>query len=282
MPLNTTIIKKRLAPAPSKQKDNEAQNIINGATFAELKSLDAEGVLRLYEALAMLPPRIYSARDAAAMKKLATNTQFQPVKNTPDFGVNLVKNARMGQPNIQSQLTPGLVIRIYAAEQNRLSWLERRGIDGSTVGRGQLGQPAYTDVKSPAHFKTTLESCLTRVFLARLLSKHSGHPIGAQGFDMKTYRVRVPASYNEIWRNPPLEDFVVAAYLAIRISAATKAGRSPKDTARFAVALYHGMRDMVVAAQTAVKDEINWAPVEAELLKQGHTDDVAYVNEVVK
>ncbi len=39
---------------------------------------------------------------------------------------------------------------------------------------------------------------------------------------------------------------------------------------------------MVVAAQTAVKDEINWAPVEAELLKQGHTDEVAYVNEVVK
>lgn len=39
---------------------------------------------------------------------------------------------------------------------------------------------------------------------------------------------------------------------------------------------------MVVAAQKAVKDEINWAPVEAELLKQGHTDEVAYVNEVVK
>ena len=282
MPLNTTIIKKRLASAPWKQKDNEAQNIINGATSAELKSVDAEGVLRLYEALAMLPPRIYSARDAAAMKKLATNTQFQLVKNTPGFGVNLVKNARLSQPNIQTQLTSGLITRIYASEKNRLSWLERRGIDGSTVGRGQLGQPAYTDVKSPAHFKTTLELCLTRVFLARLLSEHSIQTVSAQRFDMKTYRVRVPASYNEIWRDPPLENFVVAAYLAIRITAATKARRSPKDTARFAVALYHGMRDMVVAAQTAVKDEINWAPVEAELLKQGHTDEVAYVNEVVK
>lgn len=153
----------------------------------------------------------------------------------------------MGQPNIQSQLTPGLATRIYAAEQNRLSWLERRGIDGSTVGRGQLGQPAYTDVKSSAHFKTALESCLTRVFLARLLSKHSGLPRGAQGFDMKTYRVKVPGLYNEIWPYPPLEDFVVAAYLAIRITAATKAGRSSKDTARFAVALLsrnerHGCR----------------------------------------
>lgn len=99
---------------------------------------------------------------------------------------------------------------------------------------------------------------------------------------MKTYRVKIPINYKDVWRNPPLEDFVVAAYLGIRIAAATKAERSLKDTARFAVALYHGMRGMVFAAQTAVKDEINWTPVETELLKQGHTDEVAYVNEVVK
>lgn len=287
MPLNTTIIKKKLASAPWKQKDNEAQNIINGATSAELKSLDAEGVLRLYEALEMLYPRVYSARDKAAMKKLASNTQFQPVKNTPDFGVNLVKKARLSQSNIQSQLTPGLVTRIYVAEKKRLDWYERHGIDGATVGSGQLGQPAYEDVKNPLHFKTALESCLTRVFLARLLNRTQ--PSGALGFDMTTYRVKVPVHYSSVWRDPhlktdfrALEDFVVAAYLAIRITAATKAGRSPKDTVRFAVALYHGMRKMVVAAQTAVKDQINWAPVEAELLKQGYTDDVAYVTEVVK
>lgn len=279
--LNTATIKKRLASVPCKQKDNEAQNIINGATSAELKSLDAEGVLRLYEALAMLPPRIYSDRDAAAMKRLATHTQFQPVTNTPEYGVSLVKKARQSQPVIQSQLTPALVTRIYAAERKRLGWFERHGFDGSTVGRGQLGQPAYDDVKASRYIKTALETCLTRVFLSKLLSKHSGNPVGAQGFDMKTYKVKVPINYGDVWRNPPLEDFVVAAYLGIRIAAATKAGRSLKDTARFAVALYHGMRSMVVAAQTAVKDEINWTPVETEL-KQSHTDEVAYVNEVVK
>jgi hypothetical protein len=289
MPLNTIIVKKRLASAPWKQKDNEAQNIINGATSSELKSLDAEGVLRLYEALVMLYPTVYSARDKAAMKKLATNTQFQPVKNTPDFGVNLVKRARLSQPNIQSQLTPGLVTRIYVAEKKRLDCFERLGFDGSTVGRGQLGQPAYMDVKKPVHFKTALETCLTRVFLARLLN--SSQPSGASvlGFDMKNYRVKIPVYYSSVWHDGllktdfrPLEDFVVAAYLAIRITAATKSGRSSKDTARFAVALYHGMRDMVVAAQTSVKDKINWVPVEAELLKKGYTDAVAYVKEVVK
>ena len=283
MILSTVIIKNRLASVPWRQKDNEAQNIINGATPAELKSLDAEGCLCLYEALAMLPPRIYSARDAAAMKKLATDTQFQPVTNTPDYGVNLVKSARPSQLNIQSQLTPGLVTRIYAAENKRLGWFERHGIDGSTVGRGQLGQLAYVDVGKPKHFKTALDTCLTRVFLARLLGKHSCQPSGVDGlFDMTLYSVRVPAHYSSVWPYPPLEDFVVAAYLAIRIAAATKGGRSLKDTVYFAVALYHGMRSMVVAAQTAVKDEINWAPVEAELLKQGHKDEVAYVNEVVK
>ncbi|MDY6994677.1 MAG: hypothetical protein SVR94_18995 [Pseudomonadota bacterium] len=115
------------------------------------------------------------------------------------------------------------------------------------MGRGQLGQPAYTDVKNPKYFKTSLETCLTQVRLAYLLN-HAPMPAW-YFFDMKTYQVRIPAHYRDIWRTPPLEDFVVAAYLAIRIMAATKGSRSAKDTTRFAVALYHGMRSMVFAAQ---------------------------------
>ena len=79
MVLNASIIKKRFASVPWKQKDNEAQNIINGATFVELKNLDVEAVLRLYQALIMLSPRIYSANDAPATKKQRTKTQFQPI-----------------------------------------------------------------------------------------------------------------------------------------------------------------------------------------------------------
>ena len=78
------------------------------------------------------------------------------------------------------------------------------------------------------------------------------------------------------WPDPPKEDFIVAAYLAILIIASADAnkhpGRSPKDSVRFAVARYHGMYKMVRAAQKAVKDDINWTPVETELLKQGFTD----------
>ncbi|MEE9128505.1 MAG: hypothetical protein V3T84_00680 [Phycisphaerales bacterium] len=282
MALNTTIIKTRLASVPWGQKDDEARNIImKGATSMELKSLDAEGVLRLYEALALLYPRYYSADDRAAMERLGKDTQFQPVTKTPDFGVDLIKKARPSQPTIQSQLTPGLVTRIYAAENKRLSWYERIGFDGSSIGRGQLTQLAYTEVKKPKHFKTALETCLTQVYLPRMLGIYAVDEDGRR-FDMKTYKVNIPAHYAQILLSRPLEDFVVAAYLAVRIINATKAGRSPKDAARFAVALYHGMRKMVRTAQIAASDDINWTPVEAELLKQGFTDEVAYVNEVVK
>jgi hypothetical protein len=100
--------------------------------------------------------------------------------------------------------------------------------------------------------------------------------------DFSNYQFKVPEKYSQAYKFRPLEDFVVAAYLAIRIKAATKPGRSDKDAARFAVALYHGMRGMVVGAQAAAGDEINWAPVEAELINQGEIDDVNYVNEVVQ
>lgn len=278
MPLNTAEIIRRLTAAPSNQKDNEAQNIINGATSYELRNLDAEGVLRLYEALAMLPPRIFSSSDRAALTKLRTNTQFQPVTNNLDLAINLIKSARPSPHFIQ--LTPELVTRIYAAESTRLSWYERIGFDGSTVGRGQLGQAAYTDVISPGNFKNAFEEYINRVFIPELLKdEFTTHQ---HYWDFSIYKARIQTSYSNVYTNQKLEDFVVAAYLAIRINAANRAARSTMDTIRIAVALYHGMREMVVAAQTAVGDEINWSPVETELRRQGHTDEVDYVNEVVR
>jgi hypothetical protein len=275
MPLDTAEVKRRLSAAPSDQMDNEAQNIINGASTAELANLDAEGVLRLYEALALLPPRWYSSRDAAAMEKLRLNTQFQPVTSTPDYGVELVRNA--GKTRNQTLITARLVTNIYAAENSRLSGWERVGFDGATIGRGQLGEPAYIDVKTK--FAAELEACVSRVFIAELLMRA---PNLSVRIDFSSYKAKVPLKYSEVILYPAIEDFVVAAYLAILADRATKAGRATPDTLRFAVALYHGMRGMVVAAQTAAGDEVNWAPVETQLNSQGHTDEVNYVNEAVK
>jgi hypothetical protein len=287
MPLDTSTIKSRLAAAEWKVKDNEAQKLINDASPGELFNLNAEGVLRLYEALAMLQPRIYSDNDKAAMKKLALNSQFQPIVNspgismTPDYGVNLIRNARQSIPIIQEQLSVDLVLRIYAAEDSRLSFLERYIKDGETIGRGQLGQPSYTDVKSASGFRTELETCLTRVFISNVLARYRNPWATVKGFDMATYMLVVPEQYKDIYNENVAEDMVVAGYLALKLTAAAKPKRSSKDAARFAVAVYHGMREMVFKAQTEVNDSINWAPVEAELLKKGYQDEVAYVNEVV-
>ena len=275
MPLDAAEIKRRLSTAPSDQKDNEAQNIINGATTAELTNLDVEGVLRLYEALALLPPRWYSSRDAAAVERLKTNTQFQPVTNTPEFGVNLIRNS--SKTRNQLFVSVQLVENIYAAEDKRLSNFERWIADGATIGRGQLGQPAYTDVKN--RFTSELQACVNRVFIAEQLNNA---PNPSFRIDYSTYSAKIPENYSDVIRYPAIEDFVVAAYMAIRIDDATKSGRSNDDILRFAVAVYHGMRPMVVDAQTAVGDTKNWSPVEAHLRSNGHADEADYVNEVVK
>jgi len=82
--------------------------------------------------------------------------------------------------------------------------------------------------------------------------------------DFRAYKALISERYSAILPYPPAEDFVVAAYLAILITNATKAGRLAMDTIRFAVALNHGTGTMVRAAQEAVKDDISWIPVEAE------------------
>ena len=52
MALTSASIKTKLAAAPSLQRDNTAQDIINGASISDLRNLDSQGVLMLYEALA--------------------------------------------------------------------------------------------------------------------------------------------------------------------------------------------------------------------------------------
>lgn len=280
MALNATAVKLKLSSASWGRRDDEAMNIINAASAAELKSLDAESVLRLHDAIRG-GLAFYSSGEEAAIKWLAKETQFQPVK-TPDFAVGLIKTARPGQPVIQSELSADLVNRIYGAENRRLSNWEKVGIDGDTIGRGQLGQDAFTDVNSPKYFKAEFEKCVNHDYLSRILSAPlNRQPYEANQFDGSTYKFRIPTSYSMIYRNPVLEDFVVTAYLAIMIEKSTKAGRSPKDAARFAVARYHGMFNMVSAAQTAISDAVNWSPVETHLRSQGKTDECDYVNEVV-
>lgn len=278
MILNASVIKKRLFSVPRNLKDNEAQNIISTATINELKGLDLEAVMRLYEALVLLPPKVYSNRDAAAVKKLKDNTRFRLIAPLLDNHIALIKKAS-GSVHVNTFLSADLIKRLYAAEKKRLSLLESMGIDGATIGSGQLGQPAYDDVKKSSKFKKAFEQCLAQVFISRLLKTTPNSVI--KGLDFKQYKLLVPARYKTIIHYSVAEDFVVAAYLSLRIIAATKAGRSAKDTLKFAVGWYHGMSSMMIAAQNKINNKVDWAPVEAELIRQGYQDQIDYINEIV-
>jgi hypothetical protein len=274
MALDATIVRAKLKTASYNTADDVARSMITSATAAELKSLDVEAVLLLYNALYA---GWYSAEDKAAMATLAAQTQFQPV-TTPAYCVDLVRAAKKGSPVIQTYLTVDTVNRIYAAEKKRLSTSESWGFDGSTIGRGQLGQPAYADVIKPANFKAEFEICLAAVLIPKLL-KTPGSV--SNGLDIPGAKVAIPGQYSNVYKEPGLEDFVVAAYLALMFNLGAKAGRPLPDAARFGAARYHGMFDMVAAAQKTIGDTVNWAPVEAQLRGQGLTDQCNYVNEVI-
>ncbi len=286
MTINTNTIKQELTSSPLNEKDNTAQKIIKAATTTELKNLNTEGVLRLYEALNMLHPRVYSTNDSRAIEKLRTNSQYKPALNSLDESIKLIKKTQINSSIVQSKLTPDLIKRLYAAEKKRLNILENIGIDGNSIGRGQTIQDAYTDVlnytlKNKKIFKAAFESYTNRILVANLLktapsNRHQKH------FNFKTYTTVIPSEYSSVITFPALEDFIVSAYVAIRIKAATRNGRPTKDALMFAIALYHGMYKMVDKAQTKAKDIVNWQPVEKELIKQGKTDEVNYVKEVTK
>lgn len=283
MPIPTTTIRTRLNSVPSNQRDNEAQAIVNGASHADLGTIDADGIyLLLYAMRGRFLASWESARDTAAIELLKTHSQFQYSAYSRSNAVARVKAAPAASGNapVQSYLTAAMVGRIYAAEGKRMSFVERYIRDGATIGRGQVGQPAFTDIlrAAPSGFATAWNSWAEGYYATRRLHDDdvasSIRPAPSHGFVS-------PTLYSEVYSYAPLEDFVVAAYLALKIVQSTKAGRSAKDAARIGVALYFGARASVVAAQTAVNNTTDWAPVAAHLRANDGADIADYVDEVV-
>lgn len=282
MALDAATIKGKLDAVSWDKRDDTAGTIISGASEAEIGNLDDHAVLLLHDALVGGSISYRSQEDTAALEKLVKATKFQPVAANPDYGVGLIKAAKPGNLAIVNELSSDMVTAIYKAEDKRLSNMERYVTDGKTIGRGQLGQSAFEDVINAKYFKNEWETCVRRLVLSTYLAGTLQSKYQSVFLDKTAHKVKFPGNYANVHIHPQLEDFVVAAYLGIRMIRATKSGRSTKDVARFAVAVYHGMFKMVVAAQTAVNDKVNWAPVMTSLIGSGRTDEVAYVNEVVK
>ena len=275
MAVTSDEVRRRITAASWIDSDNEAVRIVNAATSAEIAALDANAVLILFRTLY---GGNISADDRHAITLLKSRCGFPDITSLPGEAVDAVLAGTPASNGIAHRfLTASMVMRIYAAEAGRLSWLERHGVDGATIGRGQLGKPAYTDVK--AAYPTALQAWSERIGVSTHLPnaavttgvKWAGGFTNCSPRDDYSYTITEPAA----------EDFVVAAYLAILIKRSTKPARPDKDVLRIAVALYHGMRAMVVAAQTASGQTTHWAPIEAKLRSAGHTDEADYVLEVI-
>lgn len=277
MPITSADVKSKLAAASWMQRDDTACQLIRDASPADLKSWDAEAVLRLLHSLVDGFP---SAQDTAALKTLAAGTAFRP--GTIADAVAIIKAAKPGNPALQTELKEVIVTRLYAAENKRMSPGEGWLWEGSTKGRGQLGQSAYDDVRNTKNFKSEYTAWATRVLIARAIQQGLDGGADFRHINWVTFSVDIPSVYGVAVNIAALEDFVVPAYLAIKIQGATKGGRTAADILKFAVAVYHGMFKMVSEAQTAAGDAINWAPVEAQLLAKGRKDEVDYVKEICK
>lgn len=89
--------------------------------------------------------------------------------------------------------------------------------------------------------------------------------------------------------DPITADFFIAAYLALRVKEALKAGRSADDQLQFGIGLYFGARNSLYNAQRAIspqddgKSVVRFPPVRDYLLRSSDEKDrdvAAYIQEV--
>ena len=185
-----------------------------------------------------------------------------PVKYTDPDGKNItaaikiLKNSENLSDKTKGVMTVDLIKNLYKAESKRLSFLERIGIDGATIGRGQIGEGAYNDVQK--FFKNEMKK-----YESELGIKFSGN-------------------FKKDMKNTDLEDFIVAAYLSLCIERRQQDGRSKEDVAKFGIGFYHGASKMIINAQKTDPDAITFSGTEKALSNgsEKEKDLVKYIKEV--
>ncbi|MCP5158953.1 MAG: hypothetical protein H6974_01095 [Gammaproteobacteria bacterium] len=298
--MTAAVIKKQLDSVGYSSRDDEARKIINSSTPTQLQSMDAKSVLLL---ILELRTGWISDDDNNALDRLKKHSQFQPVPDAITFAIDLLKNSMKTDPRVKAELAKKYVTQIYAAEEKRLSTLEQWGIDGDTIGRGQLSNDSYQDVTNKANYLGEFEKFLTHIYIERFLDRK--HPLSGIDFtrrytlfDPSTNEVRIPPNYQCIIhgtelaiRHKDLEDFVVAAYLTLKLNSSFRNPARPRDDAlKIGVGVYHGMFGSIRDSQIYTKNDINWAPIEADLLARGGIkkdvaamrDHINYIYEVIR
>lgn len=178
------------------------------------------------------------------------------------IAIAILKTSPDLSKNTKSIMSVDLVYNLYKAEARRMHFLEKIGIDGATIGRGQVSERSYKDV------------------------------IGAFGDEMKAYSTELNIEFSKNFKtdmgNPYLEDFIVIFYLALTIDKRQRDGRSAEDAAKFGIGYYHGASKAIREAQEQAERELGYdivpfAGTEA-ILRSGtprQRDILCYIEEVL-
>ena len=177
------------------------------------------------------------------------------------IAIAILKNSPSLSQNTKSIMSVDLIHNLYKAEAKRMHFLEKLGIDGASIGRGQVTERSYKDV------------------------------IGAFGNEMNAYSAELNIEFSQNFKtdmgNPYLEDFIVIFYLALMIDQRQKDGRSAEDAAKFGIGYYHGARPSITQAQKQAEEELGYDKIPFDgtevILRNGtpkQRDILNYIEEV--
>lgn len=186
----------------------------------------------------------------------AITNPHDKISKSLDTVIEILQESEKLSRNTKSVISASLVNNLYKAENKRMSFLEKIGIDGKTIGRGQLSQDAYDDV--------------VKIYTTEI------------GIYEIVRNLEFSGNFYKDMKNPEIEDFIVSAYLAICIENRQKIGRSADDAAKFGIGFYHGARNTIYAAQESSNDLLSFSGPE-KVLKNGNEkqkDLIRYIEEV--
>lgn len=187
--------------------------------------------------------------------------------------IEILKASSQLDVNTIGVLQPSLIQGIIQAEASRMSWGEKYFYDGGGVGPGQMYKPAYTDVHN--NFSTELNQFVSH------LNSNCGYQL----------KLADKEDFKDDLKHAVLADFYIAAYLALRIKASQRPGRTAQDALKYGIAIYYGARQTVVDAQKAAapadfanKKPIPWSTLETHAKTANDVklkDVIKYVTTVV-
>jgi hypothetical protein len=159
----------KLGAASSSTTDNVAQDIVSSLTISQIRTLPPRTIAILMQCL---KETWFSANDKKAFDKLKNNigmTIFYPT-NALTEAIKILQGSAKTSTIAKKHVTASMIKRLYEAENKRMSfieggWMERTFASGASLGRGQLKQIAYKDVKQ--EYPNELQELMNRLQVSR-------------------------------------------------------------------------------------------------------------------